>query len=184
MFALIVGGSGSGKSEYGENLAVSWAKREGLPLYYIATMEPWGEEGQRRILRHRKLREGKGFTTMECYRGLKDLKLPKRGVVLLECLSNLAANEMFGKGGAGQRTALEVVQGVRALREQCRHLAVVSNDIFCDGGAYDETTKQYQRCLGEINAELSGEAHQVTEIVCGIALHQKEIGNEPVVEQL
>ena len=42
MFALITGGSGSGKSEYAENLAVSWGAKEHLPLYYVATMEPWG----------------------------------------------------------------------------------------------------------------------------------------------
>ena len=184
MFALIVGGSGSGKSEYAENLAVSWAKTEGLPLYYVATMEPWGEEGQRRVLRHRKLREGKGFETIECYRNLKKLELPGHGIVLLECLSNLTANEMFGEEAAGERTVSEVIQGVRALRERCRHLAVVTNDIFCDGAAYDETTEQYRRCLGEINRELSQEADQVTEVVCGILLHQKEIVNEPVVEQL
>ena len=41
-----------------------------------------------------------------------------------------------------------------------------------------------RRCLGEINAELSKEADQVTEVVCGILLHQKEAVNEPVVEQL
>ena len=184
MFVLITGGSGSGKSEYAENLAVSWGAKEHLPLYYVATMEPWGEEGRRRILRHQKLREGKGFETIECYRNLEELKLPSRGVVLLECLSNLAANEMFAEDGAGEGTLPAVVQGVRALRDRCCHLAAVTNDIFCDGAAYDETTEQYRRCLGEINAELSKEADQVTEVVCGILLHQKEAVNEPVVEQL
>ena len=45
MLAVITGGSGSGKSEYAESVATSLAKRDGLPLYYIATMRPFGAEG-------------------------------------------------------------------------------------------------------------------------------------------
>ena len=33
MLILVTGGSGSGKSEYAEGIAVSLAEREGLPLY-------------------------------------------------------------------------------------------------------------------------------------------------------
>ena len=67
MLAVITGGSGSGKSEYAESVATSLAKRDGLPLYYIATMRPFGAEGMWRVERHRKLRAGKGFETIECY---------------------------------------------------------------------------------------------------------------------
>ena len=65
MLILVTGGSGSGKSEYAEGIAVSLAEREGLPLYYIAAMKPYGEEGKRRVERHRRLRAGKGFQTVE-----------------------------------------------------------------------------------------------------------------------
>ena len=104
MLILVTGGSGSGKSEYAENTAVRLAKEEGLPLYYIAAMKPYGEEGRRRVERHRRLRAGKGFETWERYMDLKGLALPKRGVALLECLSNLTANEMFEpEGGRGSQ---------------------------------------------------------------------------------
>ena len=61
MLILVTGGSGSGKSEYAENTAVSLAEEKGLPLYYIAAMRPFGEEGRRRVERHRRLRAGKGL---------------------------------------------------------------------------------------------------------------------------
>ena len=48
-----------------------------------------------RILRHRQMRAGKGFETVERYTDLKGLKLDPDSVVLLECMSNLTANEMF-----------------------------------------------------------------------------------------
>ena len=128
MLAVITGGSGSGKSEYAESVATSLARRDGLPLYYIATMRPFGEEGKRRVERHRKLRAGKGFETIECYVNLKGQTLPEKGVVLLECMSNLTANEMFEPEGAGNNTVEAVLAGVAALKDRCAHLVIVTND--------------------------------------------------------
>lgn len=177
MLILVIGGSGSGKSEYAENTAVSLAEEKGLPLYYIAAMRPFGEEGRRRVERHRRLRAGKGFETIERYTDLSGLELPKEGVVLLECLSNLTANEMFEPEGAKERTVQAVLEGVAALEKQCRDLVIVTNDIFSDGITYDKTTELYQRYLGQINRELALCAQEVTEVVCGIPLQLKERGN-------
>ena len=63
MFALIFGGSGSGKSEYAEKLSCELAQKN--EKYYIATMIPYGEEGKKRVERHKKLREGKDFYTID-----------------------------------------------------------------------------------------------------------------------
>lgn len=60
-------------------------------------MRPFGAEGMWRVERHRKLRAGKGFETIECYVNLKEQTLPEKGVVLLECMSNLTANEMLSR---------------------------------------------------------------------------------------
>ena len=100
MFILVTGGSGSGKSEYAENRAVELWGREGR-LIYLATMYPFDQESHRRIARHRALREGKHFTTLEQYTGLKNISVPLGSTVLLECMSNLAANEMYREDGAG-----------------------------------------------------------------------------------
>ena len=62
MITLVTGGSGSGKSAYAEDVAVS---AEGTEKYYIATMQIYDAEGERKVERHRKLRAGKGFTTVE-----------------------------------------------------------------------------------------------------------------------
>lgn len=173
MLTLVTGGSGSGKSEYAESIATGLAGQEKLPLYYIATMRPFGAEGARRVERHRRLRAGKGFETVECYLNLKDQTLPREGVVLLECLSNLTANEMFEPEGAGEKTAEAVLTGVEALRQRCRHLVIVTNDIFSDGIPYDETTRRYQRYLAEVNHALAAKADEVYEVVCKIPLALK-----------
>lgn len=64
MFYIVTGGSASGKSEYAESLAISI---EVSQRFYIATMKPWDEEGRRRIQKHRAMRAGKGFETLEIY---------------------------------------------------------------------------------------------------------------------
>lgn len=177
MLILVIGGSGSGKSEYAENTAVKLAGKEKFPLYYIAAMKPYGEEGQRRVERHRMLRAGKGFETKERYVNLKGLELPERGVALLECLSNLTANEMFEPEGAGDNTVESILAGVRNLADKTEHLVIVTNDVFSDGITYDEVTALYQERLGKINRCLSQKADQVTEVVCGIPIQLKRKGN-------
>ena len=98
MFTLVIGGSASGKSEYAEGLVLASPHR---PRYYIATMEPFDGEGRARVAKHRAMRAEKDFETVERYTGLASVRLPRRGAALLECVGNLAANELYSPGGGG-----------------------------------------------------------------------------------
>ena len=101
-------------------------------------MEPFGAEARARIARHRVLRAQKRFETIECPVGLSRVLLPARGAALLECLSNLAANELYSPAGAGgeQAALAAVVDGVESLRRQCEALVVVTGEVFSGGSAY------------------------------------------------
>lgn len=169
MRILVIGGSASGKSEYAEALALEL----GGPLFYIATMEPYGKEAEHRILRHHALREEKGFVTIERYTGLDRLVLPQRGTVLLECLGNLAANEQFSTDQSPAEVFAALERGIQALEAQCHHLIVVSNDIFQDGIVYPKETEQYQALLAAVNALCAQRFEAVAEVVCGIPCWQK-----------
>lgn len=180
MFTLVTGGSGSGKSEFAENLAMFYYEREALeagkknrknPFIYIATMIPFDKETEDKINRHKKMREKKQFQTIECFTGLKEITLSKSSIVLLDCISNLAANEMFQKNGAGRNTFSDVIEGIASLKSQCMHLVVVTNEIFSDGCVYEEDTKEYMKCLGNINKKMASMAEQVVEVVCGIPVY-------------
>ena len=200
MIHLVTGGSGSGKSEYGEGLILDIPDGE---RFYIATMESSGREAERRIARHRKLREGKGFFTIERPRDLGGLILPGEGRknVLLECVSNLAANEMFGGGACGsaepageagacglaepaQETgpdrltelARRIVSDIRSLARQADHLVIVTNQVGEDGCCYDRETRAYIALVGRVNQELAKLADQVTEVVFGIPVVVKGEG--------
>ena len=80
MITLITGGSGSGKSAYAEQKVVEFGDFNRI---YIATMYPFDEESHQRIARHRAMRAEKNFSTVECYVGLKNVKIPKHSCVLL-----------------------------------------------------------------------------------------------------
>lgn len=210
MITLIMGGSGSGKSAYSEDYVLTQAGKS--LKYYIATMQIYDAEGQRKVERHRKLRAGKGFITIEqptdiaeaglqivtvqqseCRQKMNMVKVSgaadeveeKRSAsiagdereetqnastALLECMSNLVANEMFsGEQMPDVDTVVEeIVQGIASLTSQLSHLVIVSNNVFEDGIEYDETTLRYIEALGRINTRLAEMADHVVEVVVGI----------------
>lgn len=188
MIALVIGGSGSGKSEYAEGLI---AAAKAVRNIYVATMKPWDEECEKRIERHRRLRSHKGFETIEQYRGLKDLDLKKRPgektAVLLECMSNLVSNELFGLEEAMEPNALDrksrlaeeqIALGIERLNAQADELVLVTNEVFSDGDSYSPETNLYRQLLGRMNQRLAEAADQVTEVVAGIPIILKQIGDE------
>ena len=190
MMILINGGSSSGKSAFAETLIVEQAKKEEVmaeaagksmrggarktdlrhqPSFYLATMIAWDEECRERIRKHRKMREKKNFMTIECPVDLSKAEVPAGSRCLLECVSNLAANEMYRRdmedpeNGAMER----ILEGIRMIRKNADFLVIVTNDVSGDQGPYSEETEAYRKLLGGINCTLAGEADEVYEVICG-----------------
>ena len=161
MFAMIIGGSASGKSA----LAERWAASLPLPRIYLAAMQVLDEESRARVLRHRAARAGKGFETVEAPSALWNADVPAGATVLLEDLSNLLANEMFSPGGGGPDAALH---GVQSLLARCDNLILVTNEVFSGGANYEGETEDYLAELAWLNRTLAAEADTVAEVVCGL----------------
>lgn len=185
MFHVVTGGSGSGKSAYAEEqVCMLKEQTDSRHMYYLATMVPYGEETRQKILRHRQMRSGKGFETIECFTDLKQLVqtdqrlsqgTENEGIcVLLECMSNLAANELYLDTGAKSQTEEAVLEGIRMLKKRCRGLVVVTNEVFCDLPPDTEEMKEYLRVLGRINCRMAQVADRVTEVVYGIPVEVKK----------
>lgn len=166
MLSIIIGGSGSGKSAFAEDLVCHLPGQR----LYIATMTARDPESLQRIAKHRRARAGRRFQTLERGRDLagelaSGTGFPTDANVLLEDLSNLLANEMFRPEGGGVDA---VRAGIKALMDRCTNLTVVTNEIFSDGGRYDGMTELYLRNLAMLNRELAREADLVAEVVCGL----------------
>lgn len=208
MITLITGGSGSGKSAYAEKYICHASNEKGCKeKYYIATMQVFDDEGQRKIDRHRRLRAGKGFITIEQPRDIKKAveKLQSENCLktgrsaLLECMSNLVANEMFPtvdasgiQAAEAKKEALDdpenmndyetaqishvskkVLKEVSILSENVAELVIVTNNVFEDGVSYDESTMNYIKAMGIVNRGLAAMAERVVEVVAGIPVTVK-----------
>lgn len=176
MITVVYGGSASGKSHIAEDIICALA--EGKAKYYIATMNGGDdEENIERVKKHREARKDKGFETIECpnniEKALDVMKSDKNA--LIECVSNLVANEMFfGNEIIGMEETYEkVIKGIIELTEKTDNLVFVTNNIFEAGSEYDETTRAYMSALGKINRELVNIADEVYEAVVGIKVRIK-----------
>lgn len=192
MIYLVLGGSGSGKSEYAENLAVELHDTAGKnsKLFYLAHMYPYivdgtgekrmDDETRKRIERHRTMRKSKGFETRELFCDMKnELALLENDTVLLsECMSNLLANEMYlPEGNLAEGICEEllfniIVNPIIKKSKEVAAYVVVTNEIYLDKEMDAETVK-YVKALGYINKCLVKYSKQAYEVVCGIPLALK-----------
>ena len=130
-------------------------------------MIPCGEDAARRIARHRQLRAGKGFETLEKGVDVGGLPLPEGASVLLECLGNLVANEMFEPDGAGENAEERCLDGIRSLARRAANLVIVTNEVGSDGREYGEGTERYMQIMGRLGCRIAEMADEVCEVVCG-----------------
>ncbi len=93
---------------------------------------------------------------------------------LLECISNLTANVMFGKTVlSSDETIMEVLKEVRDLSGKLDNLVIVTNNVFDDIDNNDDMILSYVKALGKINQELVRMADEAYEVVVGIPVRIK-----------
>ena len=138
MVELIIGGSSSGKSEYAEKQILALPVR--IPRYYVAAMAADDPESRARIRKHQLRRQNMNFITVEqpvdIENSLRQM-CHGRKIILLECLTNLVANEMFGRlnpqtsDPAG--IAEKICNGLSRLISPETDLFAVTDNVFEDG---------------------------------------------------
>ena len=168
MIHFFIGKSNTGKSEKAEELAMTFDASQRL---YIATMKVMDEDGEKRVQKHRKQRDGKGFETLEIpikiTETIRMINDPENTVVLLECISNLVGNEMYDNPDKAvldeDRFAKEISNDVKLLADSVAELIVVSSEYEVKEDYSDETLK-YIRYLDRTNEEIKQIADKVYEI--------------------
>ena len=95
-------------------------------------------------------------------------------MVLLECMSNLVANEMFREGGFHPEVAEKITEGVKNLLSQAKHVVIVTNEIFSEGSStrknqnstkksWDRSTRNWQRWQKRLWKSYTGSLYGIKE---------------------
>lgn len=167
MLTFISGGVRSGKSSYAEQLAIERVKID-RPIHYVATSPANDEEMKKRILHHKKRREAQGieYVTHE-----KEVRIDKLftqfssgDVILIDCLTTLANNELFSDFAQGtesfrseqfrKQLFARLVATFTTLQRMNVDAIVVANELFFDPLSFDEATMIYLRWLGTLHQEI------------------------------
>ncbi|MBR6404065.1 MAG: bifunctional adenosylcobinamide kinase/adenosylcobinamide-phosphate guanylyltransferase [Eubacterium sp.] len=171
MVILVVGTPDSGKSEHAEQLISELAGNHSK--LYIATMVPYGEEGATRIEKHRAMREGKDFETIECPNSIHMLKAKLSEYdspnLLLECMSNLVGNEMYlssNRNLSDTHLADYIFGTVRDLCTCAENVVIVTNE-FEQEDTFDDETIRYVTLIHDVNIRLREFADRTHEIIDG-----------------
>ena len=185
MIYLITGGAACSKSSYAEDILMKLPGRK----YYIATMHNDGSsEMLKRVIRHKELRQNKGFETIELetdIAGAKNIikenslngESDEKVSVILECMSNLLANEMYISNR--EDASDYILDSIKEVSASVDNIVIVSNEVACDGMEYDDFTNNYIFQLQFINSELAKLADAVIEVVYSIPVIIKgEISDE------
>ena len=168
MTIFLSGGCKNGKSTLAQHAAKKLAG-DG-PLYYIATMIPHDEEDRARIRRHLAEREGWGFETLELGSNISACleTTGGRGSYLLDSVTALLANEMFGADGSFDPTSpARVAEDLVNFARYAENVVFVSDYLYADAGRYDEWTEAYRRGLAYVDRALARTCDTVAEIVSG-----------------
>lgn len=172
MKIFVSGGCKNGKSTFAQKEAESIFKREkeagrADTLYYLATMDPVDGEDRARIQRHIEERKGKGYVTEEQPRDICHVA-DVRGVFLLDSVTALLSNEMFGRDGSFNIEAAEKVKDdLLRFGSQVAGVVYVSDYIYGDGTDGLDFSREYMKGLAGIDRALAAGCEKVFEVTYG-----------------
>ncbi|MDR2560837.1 MAG: bifunctional adenosylcobinamide kinase/adenosylcobinamide-phosphate guanylyltransferase [Holophagales bacterium] len=173
MKIFVSGGCKNGKSHHAQRLAR--AQRTDS-LHYIATMKPVDSEDEERVLKHRREREGWGFTTVEQPVDIEMLlgKCGHDSSFLVDSLTALLANEMFLPGGSvNERAAEKIEGGLLQVLDSVEKIVVVSDYIYSDAHRFDALTEKYRKSLARLDRVAAKACDVVLEVVCANVIVHK-----------
>ena len=176
MFIFISGSSGSGKSLYAEQRLIELSDLNlNSERIYLATSKIYDDEMKSRVARHRLMRSGKNFITIEKPCNLSEININRNWCILLEDLASWTANEMFQDSEVknSEFVSMKVYRELVNILERSGNLVLVSCEIFSDCIKYDELTENYIRTLAGLHVKLAALANEVIEVNAGLIIRYK-----------
>jgi adenosylcobinamide kinase / adenosylcobinamide-phosphate guanylyltransferase len=179
---FITGGVRSGKSSFAEKWAIE-KKKSDVPLVYLACGVNTDREMEQRILKHQQDRQASAveWRTIECPDSIERIvnHIPQHSVVLLDCLTTLLTNEMYGNGeGKGQYIEEKIYQSIIQLLNRVDVLILVSNELVSDLPMDSNDLLTFQKRLGALHIRMVKKACVAIEMTAGIPVVKKRGPNE------
>jgi len=158
---FILGGAASGKSEFAETLALS----SGKPLHYLATSQPFDDEMQEKIDKHRA-RRGGDWITHEAPLELGPVlsALPAEALCLVDCATFWLSNHLMAESDldSAQARLLAALAGCHAA------VIVVSNEVGQGIVPADALSRRFREAQGRLNIALAARADLAVQVVAGL----------------
>lgn len=187
---LILGGQKSGKSRRAEFLAKDWLLQSPQhKAVLIATAQPWDDEMQTRIARHREDRAERvpGLTTVEeplqLAQTISRLSRPDT-LLVVDCLTlwltnilmpadvdgakNTLSNRPVGSDFIAYATILSI-----AISASTGPIVIVSNEIGLGVIPMGRDVRAFVDALGKLNQDIAQVCDKVTLMAAGLALSLK-----------
>lgn len=181
MIHLIMGGARSGKSRYGENLALSYFQNQNIECHYIATAEALDDEMKQRINHHQTQRNESEIPwilhekPLNLHNSLVEIAAPNR-LILVDCLTLWLTNELLFQ--QNKNTAINVFADqktklLKTLKSISGTIILVSNEVGSGIVPLGNLSRQFVDEAGWLNQDIAQIAHKVTLVVAGLPLELK-----------
>ena len=162
---LILGGTRSGKSAYGEMLAL---KNFSSPIY-IFTAQAWDDEMKSRIKTHKKRRAGKNWTDIEApiklCAAIKNNAV-SNNCILVDCLTLWLTNLMMEEYDID--TAIDELLGI--IRSAPGEIIFISSEVGLGIVPENSMARRFRDLSGKLHQKLAMEAENVLLMVAGIPM--------------
>lgn len=164
---LITGGQRSGKSRYGEEMALSLSK---TPVY-LATSRIWDEEHRKRIELH-KANRGKEWINIEENKILSKYDLTDK-VILIDCVTLWTTNFFFDFDSDVEKSLSALKEEFDTFTSQEAQFIFVTNEIGMGEMSQNELQRKFADLQGWLNQYIASKADEVYLMVSGVHLKIK-----------
>lgn len=162
---LVTGGARSGKSA----IAVELARRESIPVTFVATATAGDDDMAARIERHRAERPGDWATIEEPLDPAGRLEhVDRSGTVVLDCLTLWVSNRMHH--GSTMTESESAAEGLAARLLEFEAAIVITNEVGSGIVPDNEPARTYRDTLGRVNSVFGRRFETVLLAVAGRAI--------------
>lgn len=167
MIYFITGGQRSGKSSYGQKLALQLSPN---PIY-LATSRIWDEDHRARIDRHISDRDDR-WTSIEEEKNISSHDFTSK-TVLMDCVTLWLTNYFVDTKNDVEISLTQAKEELTTLFEQDANLIIISNELGMGMHAQTDVGRKFTDLQGWTNQFIASKANEVYLMVSGIPVKVK-----------